>query len=105
MSAGRIESSFKLKCVSGGKEWLVPPTDDFIDYSRPWWDPPESTKGLEAPALGQTAPHTELTLIHPDEEITTLMQQLEILPNKIPTDPLIALPSGENVPQHMGSPG
>jgi hypothetical protein len=85
MSAGRIEWSFKLEWVSGGEEWLVPPTDDPIDYSRPWWDPPEPTKGPEVPA--QTTPHPELTLIQLDE-ITTQMQQCEISPNKTPTDPL-----------------
>jgi len=83
MSAGRIEWSFKLEWISGGEEWLVAPTDNGVDYLRPWWDPPESTKALEAPA--QTAPQPELTLIYLDE-LPTQMQQLEISP---PTDPLV----------------
>ena len=86
MSAGRIEWSFKLEWVSGGEEWLVAPTDNHIDYSRPWWDHPEPTKAPEAPA--QTTPHPELTLTGLDE-IGTQMQPLEISPNEIPTDPLV----------------
>ena len=85
MSAGRIEWSFKLEWVSGGEEWLVAPTDNHIDYSRPWWDHPEP----EAPA--ETTPHPELALIGVDE-ITTQMQPLEISPNETPsTDPLANL--------------
>ncbi|EDR07539.1 uncharacterized protein LACBIDRAFT_298539 [Laccaria bicolor S238N-H82] len=78
MSAGRVEWSFKLEWVSGGEEWLVAPTDNHIDYSRPWWDS-EPTKAPEAPA--QTTHHSELTL----NATTTQMQQLEISPNKMPT--------------------
>ena len=86
MSAGRIECTFKLEWVSGGEEWLVAPTDNHIDYSRPWWDP-GPTKGPEAPA--QTTPHPELALIGVDE-ITTHIQPLEISPNEIPsTDPSV----------------
>ncbi|EDR07542.1 uncharacterized protein LACBIDRAFT_298543 [Laccaria bicolor S238N-H82] len=82
MSAGRVEWSFKLEWVAGGEEWLVAPTDNNIDYSRPWWDP-EPTKAPEAPA--QSTPQPELTL----DETTTQMQQLELSPNETPSDPLV----------------
>ena len=85
MSAGRIEWSFKLEWVSGGEEWLVAPTDNHIDYSRPWWDP-GPTKAPEAPA--QTTPHPELAPIGVDE-ITTQIQPLKISHNEIPSHPLI----------------